>query len=210
MIFAMMIAIGCYFAQSAKAQNPVNVSLSMSVAKYIETKTGSLIFDFGTATHNVYNGAPGNMDLYYPATADWDFAYSNTGFSVTIAGNNPANQQVPRFARLETGAKTSGYDVLNTLFKIGIWTNGEVQNDAFGHVWGFGASSFPKTANFDETPHNGQVRMTMLALVNSHWQNDKDAGIPIRETVINRNMTNDQSADAGIYTCEMTITLAAI
>ena len=207
-ILAIAIAMVC-FVQSANAQ-VTNFNLSMKVAKYIEVKTGAVSFDFGTATHNVYYGAPGNMDLYYPATADLDLAYANCPFSVTVSGQNGANQSVPRFARQEVGAHGGAWDVLNTVYQIGIWTNGEVQNDAFGYQWGFGASSFPKTADFTEAPHNGQVRMTMLAHVNSHWQNDKDAGIPIRETVINRGMTNDQSADYGVYGCSMVVTLAAL
>lgn len=204
-----MIAVIC-FVQKANAQTPVTFNLSMQVAKYIETTPTPLDFNFGTATHNVYWGAPGNMDLYYPATGSWDLAYANCGFSVTLSGDNPAGQHVPRFAKAEEGTHGVGWDVLNTVYQIGIWTNGEVQNDAFGHVWGFGASSFPKTASFTETPHNGQVRMTMLAHVNSHWQNDKDAGIPIRETVINSGFTHEQSADYGVYTNTMVVTFAAL
>ncbi len=208
MLSVVMFAMVCI----VKAQNSASASfnLSMTVDKYIETTSSPLSFDFGTTMNHSYYGAVRNEDLYYGANGSWNLAYANCPFSVTLSGQNAAAQNVPRFAKLEEGAHGSGYDILNTVFQIGFWTNGEVQNDAFGHVWGFGASSFPKTANFAEAPHNGQVRMSMTAHVNSHWQNDKDAGIPIRETVINPAFTNIQSADAGVYQCTMLVTLTAL
>ena len=207
---AVLMVAMISFSQSVKAQTPVQFNLSMEVAKYIETTPSPLSFNFGTATYNQYFGSPGNMDLYQSAENSWDLAYANCGFSVTLSGDNPAGQGVPRFSRAEQGDYAIGFDILNTVYQIGIWTNGEVQNDAFGKVWGIGASSFPITGTFAETPHNGQVRMTMRASVNSHWHPSKDAGIPIREAIINSNFTNQQSADAGTYTCTMLVTLAAI
>ena len=50
----------------------------------------------------------------------------------------------------------------------------------------------------------------MAAHVNSHWEPSKDAGIPIRETVINPAFTNIQSADAGLYECVMVVTLESL
>lgn len=206
-LFALTLIAGLSFAQSTGS---ASFDLKMTVDKYIETATSPISFDFGTTMNNSYYGAPRNEDLYYPAWGEWNIAYANCGFSVSLTGDNGASQGVPRFARQEVGAHGGAWDILNTVYQIGFLTNGVVENDAFGYVWGFGASMFPKTATFTETPHNGQVKMRMAAHVNSHWQPDKDAGIPIRETVINPAFTNIQSADAGVYTCTMVVTLAAI
>ena len=210
-IFLSVLVIAMIsFSQSARAQSPVQFDLSMEVSKYIETTPSPLTVNLGTASYSVHNSSPGNMNLSQSVENSWDLAYANCGFSVTLSGDNPAAQSVPRFARAESGDHAGGFDVLNTVCQIGVWTNGEVQNDAFGHIEGVGASSFPLTGNFTETPHNGQVRMTMRASVNSYWSPDKDAGIPIRAAVINPSFTNQQSADAGTYTCNMVVTLTAL
>ena len=214
MSFVAIMIVAVMFVQTVNAQSSAsaNFNLSMTVDEYIETAPGAVDFNFGTTRSNVYYGAPRNEDLYdgWGNTGEWDLAYANCPFSVTLSGNNPAGQGVPRFARAEVGAHGGGFDVLNTVYRIGFMTNGVVENDAFGYVWGFGASSFPKTANFSEAPHNGQVKMSLKAAVNSHWEPSKDAGIPIRETVINSAFSNQQSADAGEYTCTMLVTLTAL
>ncbi len=213
-ILATMFVAMIAYVQTAQAQNTATASfnLSMTVDKYIETTASPLEFDFGTTRSNVYYGAPRNEDLYdgWGNAGEWNLAYANCPFSVTLSGDNPASQGVPRFARAEVGAHAGPADFLNTSFRIGFLTNGGVENDAFGYVWGIGASSFPKTASFDEAPHNGQIKMNMQAAVNSHWMPANDVGIPIRNTVIDASMTNDQSADAGKYSCTMLVTLTAL
>lgn len=204
-----MIAMIC-FVQKANAQNTgfANFNLTMTVDKYIETTPSPINFNLGTTLR--YNSMT-SEEIFYGPWGEWDLAYANCPFSVTLAGDNPAGQNKPRFARAEVGTQgTPGFDILNTVYQIGFLTNGAVQSDDFGYQWGFGASSFPKTANISEAPHNGQVKMRMTAHVNSSWHPSKDAGIPIRQTLINSAFTNDQSADAGDYTCTMLVTLTAL
>lgn len=209
-VFAVLMAFllvgGTCFAQTT---GNVTFNLSMTVDKYIEVTPGSLSFDFGTTIHNG-NREELNSALTGP-WGEWDLAYANCPFSVTISGNNPVGQNKPRFARAEVGANAAGgFDVLSTAFQIGILTNG-IWNNEFGLNYGVRASEFPKTVSFAEAPHNGQVKMKMAAKVNNPGDpNEISAGFPIRETVINSLLTNAQSADAGVYTCTMTVTLAAI
>ena len=212
MSFVAIMIVAVMFVQTVNAQNTgtANFNLSMTVDEYIETTPAPIDFNFGTTFHNTL-WSVGHEDLFYGSWGEWDLAYANCRFSVTLAGDNPAGQGVPRFAREEVGAHAGGgFDVLNTVYQIGFLTNGVVETDAFGYVWGLGASSFPKTANFTEAPHNGQVKMRMTAHVNSTYHPSKDAGIPLRNTVINAGLTNDQSADAGVYNCTMLVTLTAL
>lgn len=192
------------FSQSVRAQNPVQFNLSMEVAKYIETTPTPLDFNFGVATHNP---STANMELVSSAKGVWNIAYANCPFSVTISGNNAANEGVPRFARQELGTNASGYDVLNTMYQIFFTTNGPANRELFYGNWLQEASNFPHTKNFEEAPHNGQIKMDIIAFVNS---TKKSAAVPVRKTAIDPNMDRRQSADAGIYECTMQVTFIAL
>jgi len=202
---------GMAFGQSSDA---TTFNLSMTVDKYIES-IPTVNWDFGTTVHNGWGG--GNpkegLNTALPEGSgwgQWDLAYANCGFSVTVSGSNPAGQNVPRFARAEVGTHANGFDILSTGYQIGILTNG-VWDNHLGLNSGIRAGSFPKTVNLTETPHNGQVAMKMAAKINAIGQgSEENHGYPIRQTLIDPTFTWDQSADAGVYTCTMLVTLNAL
>lgn len=191
-------------SKSAKAQSPVQFNLSMEVAKYIETAPSPLDFNFGVAIHNPNSK---NMELVSSAKGVWNIAYANCPFSVTISGNNAANEGVPRFARQEVGANANGHDVLNTMYQIFFTTNRLAGRQLFYGNWLQEASNFPHTKNFEEAPHNGQIKMDMVTFVNS---TKKSTITPVRKTVIDPSMNWQQSADAGVYECTMQVTFTAL
>jgi len=204
---AILLVASMSFAQSTANET---FNLSMTVDKYLETAPGPISFDFGTTMHFT---APSREELFaafYGPWGEWDLAYANCPLTITVSGDNPAGQGKPRFARHEVGAHANGFDVLSTAWQIGFLTNG-VWNNELGLNYGVRAGAFPKTATLDEAPHNGQVHMKMSVKVNSTSDpNEISTGFPIRETVINPAFTWDQSADAGVYTCTMLVTLTAI
>jgi hypothetical protein len=201
----LVIAIAIGFAQNANAQGKsATFNLKMNVSNYIEAMASPVNFNFGTTQHTILKAEElcGNV-------GSWNLAYANCPFSVTISGNNGANQGVPRFARQETGANGGDWDILNTVYDINFTTNGVTTSFAgfFGYL---GASDFPKTQNYSEAPHNGQVKMDMKAFVNTATNSLLDHGVSLKRTLIDPNFKNYDSADAGDYKCTMVVTLLAI
>jgi hypothetical protein len=174
-------------------------NLSMTVDKYIEVMASPVSFDFGTTVHS-----DGAEQLCSSNTGVWNLAYANCPFKVTISGTNAAGDAFPRFARAEVGAHASGFDVLPTFYDIKFATNGQEVN--FWNQQWMPAASFPYTATFSETPHNGQVKMSLAAKVNT----DDEGGIAQKKSKIDPTYTARSSADAGVYTAKMIVTLAAI
>lgn len=200
-VLATMFVAMFVYTQVAQAQNnPVNINLSMTVDKYIETTESPLSWHVGTTEHIA------NAEVLNGGLKEWNLAYANCPFSVTITGDNAANQGVPRFARKEEGAHGVGYDVLPTFYKIHFTTNHH-DRKSFHDAWKQSALQFPHTKSFDEAPHNGQILMDLQTWVNTA---DNGEGVPQRETLINPNFTNSQSADAGVYECTMVVTLTAL
>lgn len=200
----MAVCLFVVVVSNVQAQNTANVALnlSMTVDKYIETTPGPLSWNLGTTVHS------SNGEQIYGVVNEWDIAYANCPFSVTITGNNVANEGVPRFARAEIGANgapNGRYDVLPTLYAINFTTNGN--RDLFYGTWLQGAHQFPRTKNFAETPHNGQIKMDMKVYVNATVASEI---VPRRRTIIDPNMTPEQSADAGNYEATMDITFTAL
>ena len=201
-ILAIVIAIG--FTQSVNAQKSANFNLKMHVDKYIEVMCSPVSWDFGTTSHTI-----GKAEELCGNTGSWDIAYSNAPFSVTISGDNGAHQGVPRFARQEVGSHGGAWDFLNTVYDIDFTTNSETTSFA-GFLGYIGASEFPKTKNFSEAPHNGQIHMSMKAFVNTYTNSLLDHGVPVRKTIIDPSFKNSDSADAGDYACTMTVTFASL
>jgi hypothetical protein len=201
MSFLAIMFVMALFVQNVNAQlsGTANFNLSMTVEKYIETAPSPLNWNFGTTTHI------GKREQLNGNAGEWNLAYTNCPFSITISGNNMAGDGVPRFARVEEG--TGDFDILTTLYEINFTTNGS-RSLFFGSDGPKGASHFPYTKSYTEAPHNGQVKMDMKAYVNSHLAVDE--GIPIRLTIIDPTFTGIQSADAGDYTCTMVVTLAEL
>ena len=201
-----VIAIAMFCAQNVNAQGKsatANFNLKMTVDKYIEVMCSPVDWNFGTTTHQVAYGGP--IESLYGQQGEWNLAYANCPFSITISGNNGANQGVPRFARQEQGPHGGAWDILPTLYAINFTTNGE--RDLFYGTWLQGANQFPYTKSYSEAPHNGQVKMDMKAYINSTIASE---GVPVRKTLIDPNYKNIDSADAGDYTCSMTVTITAL
>lgn len=204
LIFAFMI-VAVAFTQ-AQTTASASFNLSMTVDKYIETTPSPLTWNFGTTSHQVAYGGP--MESLYGAMGQWNLAYANCPFAITISGNNGASQGVPRFARQEVGAHGGAWDILPTLYLIQVTTNGV--RDVFSLPNAdsrLGAHRFPSTEEYSEAPHNGQVKLDMVSYINSSVASE---AVPVRKTLIDPNFTNVQSADAGVYECTMVVTLTAL
>lgn len=189
----------------ANAQDSSTFNLSMTVDEYIECTSGPIAINFGTTSHN------SNAEQLFAHSQYMDLAYANCPFSITISGDNAASEGVPRFVRQETGTYGGDYDTLPTHFDFHIGVNNidyMVNDGAMGNY--VPAKDFPISQDFNEAPHNGQIRLWMGARVNNLLANSWTPDIPIRKTLIDQSMTKVQSADAGDYACTMTITLAAI
>ncbi|MFA5095475.1 MAG: hypothetical protein WC447_02340 [Candidatus Paceibacterota bacterium] len=196
---AILLVASTCFAQAPKS---TTINLSLYLNEYIETMPGPVNVNLGTTTHQSYYG---NEEWYYNTSPQsWNIAYANCPFSVTVAGDNPAGQGKPRFARQEVGPHSNGYDVIPTLYSIYFTTNG-VSNLFYG-TWLQGAHQFPYTKQYAEAPHNGQVKMDLNIWANATIASE---AVPVRQTLINPAYTWDKSADAGNYTCNMTVTLGA-
>lgn len=202
-ILAFMLVTAMLFVVNAQPSANASFNLSMTVSKYIETTPSPLNWNFGSTSHQVAYGGP--IESLYGAMGQWNLAYANCPFSVTVAGNNGANQGVPRFARQEVGAHGGDWDILPTLYAINFTTNGV--RDLFYGTWLQGAHQFPYTKNYTEAPHNGQVKMDMVSYINSTIASE---AVPVRKTLIDPTFTNIQSADAGVYECTMVVTLTAL
>lgn len=198
-LFALTLIAGMSFAQGAS--DNVQLNLSLNLMPYIETMPGPVSWDLGNTTHYVAY----DVENIYGKTNSWDLAYANCPFKITITGDNPAGEGKPRFARLETGPHANGYDTIPTLYAIHFTTNGV--SDLFFGKWLQGAHQFPHSKDYTESPHNGQVKMDMRVYANAPIASES---VPMRKTLINPAFTWQQSADAGIYTCQMTVTLTAI
>lgn len=196
---AILLVAGMSFGQTPKS---TTFNLSLYLNEYIETMPGPVDVNLGSTTHQTYYG---NEEWYYnfsPKT--WDLAYANCPFKITITGDNPAGQGKPRFARLEVGPHSNGYDTIPTLYAIYFTTNGVA--DLFYGTWLQGAHQFPYSKQYAEAAHNGQVKMNLNIWANATIASE---AIPVRQTLINPAFIWDQSADAGVYTCSMTVTLGA-
>lgn len=174
-------------------------NLSMTVDKYIEVMASPVSFDFGTTVHS-----DGAEQLCSSNTGVWNLAYANCPFKVTISGSNSAGDAFPRFARAEEGAHASGYDVLPTFYDIKFTTNNQEVN--FGATQWMPAASFPYTKEFSETPHNGQIKMSLAAKVNT----DDEGGVAQKKSKIDPTYTARHSADYGVYNAKMVVTVIAM
>jgi hypothetical protein len=192
---AIVLTAGMPFGQTQST----TFNLSLYLNEYIETMPGPVAVNLGTTGHRSDFDAEmyGMIEL-----TPWDFAYANCPFRATFTGDNPAGEGKPRFARQETGAHASGFDTLSTRIWFSFWIDG-VRNVGVSDAY-----AFPYSWTFAEAPHNGQVLMGLLIYAN--WSDQEDGHVPQRHTVINPAFTNRDSADAGLYTCTMVVTLGAL
>ncbi|MBD3282127.1 MAG: hypothetical protein GF387_00770 [Candidatus Portnoybacteria bacterium] len=190
----LLLTVGMSFAQNT---DQVLINLSLTLDEYIECVPGPVDLNLGTTYRS------GNSERMY-TTKGLDIAYANCPFSVTIEGDNPAGDGIPRFAREETGPNSNGYDQLRTLYNIKFLMNGQ-SNDFTD--WFDYSGLFPISKSYTEAPHNGQVHMQMTIDINGGTSHGT---VPIRTTEINPAFTWEDSADAGVYEAYLTVTFAAI
>ena len=212
MLSAILIAMICFVQQTnAQTTATANLSFGLTVSKYIETTPNVPLLNFGATSQRQFDP---NRESLAASSPLWNLAYSNTGFTATISGNNLKGEGKPRFARAEVGTHAGGgWDVLPTSWSIFFTTNGE--RDAIGGLSynnpqapanRVEAQAFPISKDYLETPHNGQIAMDLSVYVNC----GAESTVPLRMTLINPAFTNDQSADAGDYACTMLVTLTAL
>ncbi len=88
-IFAIAIMVCSVQAIVPGGQQSATFNLKMTVDKYIEAMASPVDFNFGTTQHTILKAEElcGNV-------GSWNLAYANCPFSLTISGNNGANQGV--------------------------------------------------------------------------------------------------------------------
>jgi hypothetical protein len=214
-ISAAMIAIGCFFAQSTKAQSAsATYNFSATVAKFIAVNQ---------VTNNVASLAQTQVDpavagsellaAGFPAQANYksqltDNVYANTPFSVTFSGSS-LSSSLPILSRQEGNGGI--VDRLQTAIFVTTQINGDNANypgyerhdmtfisDAEGANTGTYTN---QSLTFANAPHDGVVRTDFyLAAALPHKTPDFGGlhGIPSR------------SADAGNYTCQIVATYTAL
>jgi len=179
----------------------VNINMSLYLDEYIETM-GDVNWYLGETSHHDHH----NAEIIYGEEKNWNIAYANCPFSVTIAGNNPKGDNFPRFVREEVDENGSGigrWDSLETLLNPKIIINNE-KISPLG-FYGKNASEFPISYDFKEAPHNGQVKLSIKARVNL-----TTGALPRRKTEIDPRYIWKDSADAGTYKAKLKVTLCAL
>jgi hypothetical protein len=189
---AIVLVAGMPFGQTQST----TFNLSLYLNEYIETMPGPVDVNLG------HTWQRNTSEVYGMGGPDpWDFAYANCPFRITISGDNPAGEGKPRFARLETGTHANGYDTLPTRWWIFL------QIDGVDDYRAPDAKNFPYSWEHAEAPHNGQIKLKFNIYTN--WEDVQDS-IPIRHTTINPAFAWQDSADAGLYTCSVVVTLGAL
>jgi hypothetical protein len=192
----LAVVLGVAGLALGQASQSTTFNLSLYLNEYIETMPGPVDVNLGHTWQRNTAEVYGMSQL-----SPWDFAYANCPFRATFTGDNPAGEGKPRFARLETGTHANGYDTLSTRLFFGFLIDGVRNSGAMD------AKGFPFSWDYPEAPHNGQVRMDWLVYVN--WEDLQDT-VPVRHTRIDPAFDWQDSADAGLYTCTIVVTLGAL
>jgi len=200
-LFALLAIVMIATVSFGQTTGNTTIKMTLTLDKYIEVVPGPLDWDLGITNHFWAS------EWAMASSPSWDLAYANCGFTATVSGENPASEHKPRFAMPEVGPHASGFDTLPTQFMIAFTTNGV--SDVMGPLGFLAAEAFPFSKNYTEAPHNGQVGLMMTAWVNHTFGTNPDLPT-IRQTLINPGFSIRDSADAGIYTCSMVVTLTAL
>lgn len=187
------------------AQESATFNLSMTVNEYIETMPQAGAWDLGTTVHSADSEI-----ITVIQSQEWDLAYANCPFEITFSGTNASGGTAPRFVRKQEGDNAGGiYDVLPTALHFDVTMNGQLSHEpSLSTFWG--AGSFPQTIKYNEAPHNGQVKLSIWSEVNTARAATVDNTIPVRQTLIDNGFGPQDSADAGVYSCEVMLTLTTL
>lgn len=215
LFFAIIIA-SVAFVQQTNAQVSQTYDFSATVLKFIAINPGNANFavdPVGNWNHEVVDPATPNAEVL-PGWPDWkaklaDNAYSNCPFTITFTGTG-GGVNLPILSRQEQNG--NGYDRLQTYIVIrneinGVWGaygagherhDMKFMSDPEGAATGNYVTG--QTVTFNETPHNGEIQTEFFM----------SAALPHKTPDFGSPNTWNQSADAGLYTCQIVATYAAI
>lgn len=174
-----------------------------TVQKYIEVNPA-----FATVSRSMTlpGHGPGNVPVRSVFGGTYDGAYANCPFSVSLAGHNAVDDNLPILARLEVNG--NGYDRLQTIIQIRYYINLPSGPGWEGYDMDF--LSDPEGANtgtwnnqsvsFTNTPHDGEI----------YIECQFGSSLPHLTPEFGVNNTWNQSADHGMYKCKVIATLTAL
>jgi len=200
---ALFLFIGMSFAQQTQTFN-----LKTTVQQYVEVNPAYVIVTPGTKTisGNDLVAVPGFPDYGWGRT---DVAYANCPFSVSYAGSG-GGVAFPILSKSEVPIG-NGYDRLQTRILIknrinGVW--GAHETDFERHDMNFlsdpdGADIGTwtnQTVTFANAPHDGEIHVDLFF----------KGTLPHVSPDFGTNNTWNQSADAGLYECQLIATYTAL
>ncbi|GAH67675.1 unnamed protein product [marine sediment metagenome] len=207
---ALAVLMIVVFSGMAMAGVTQTFNLSATVPDYIEVNPA-----YATVNKHVLVDVPDDGSA--PPWAKWagnmkDAVYVNCPFTITYVGHNGVDDGLPILARHEipTG---NGWDRLQTSIVIKNKIN-EVGADYERHDMSFlsdpdGAAAGTysttgfcsgATVTFDNAPHDGEVRVEWFF----------NASLPHKSPDFGPDNTWNESADAGLYECQLVATYAVI
>jgi len=180
-------------------------NFSCTVQKHIEVNPACAVIN---ASLTIPGFGSGSVPVVTEHGGCRDAAYANCPFTVSFVGNNPASDNLPILARLETST-TNRYDRLQTIIQIRYYINLPWGTSGWeGHHMDFLSGPDGTTVNtwtgqtltFVNYPHDGEIYMDW------HF----GASLPHLSPDFGPDNTWQQSADAGLYTCNVTATFAVV
>ena len=198
-VVLMLMTASVFAAGGSYTGDSIATGVTAIVPTYIDCVDSMQPIDLGTLH---FTNAWGPDRLEGQASFQGALAYSNCPTVVTVTGDNGAGDGIPRLARLEVGPNADGWDRLPTIYAINAVANGV--NYPLTD-WFDGSSQVPFVGTIAETPHNGYVGFILN--VGANTTTTPDPGIAIKDTYIDPNNTNGDSADAGDYSATLVFTL---
>jgi len=200
---ALFLFIGMSFVSFG--QKTQTFDLSATVQPYVEVNPA-----YANVSQSMTISLPGdgNVPVFSVVTGNFDVAYANCPFSVSFVGDNPADDNIPILAMEEPGASMR-YDRLQTKIQIEFVinrTNGQIDKernlmDFLSNPEGANTGAWTnQTVTFVNVPHDGEIYM------NRRFGASLPHESPDFGTYLN---TWNQSADAGLYECQLIATYAA-
>lgn len=212
-VLVVMVAV----LVSASAQNlSQKFNLQAKVSQYITVNPGNLVNEVNpVGAWNQTIVDPGDVDAHVlPGWPSWkveykDNVYANCPFTITYTGTSVGSSTFPILSRQEVNG--NGFDRLQTYIVVRNEINGEWNNYLPGHEshdmkfisdaeGADNGTMTGSTLNFVETPHDGEVATTI-------WMS---AALPHVTPEFGVDNTWNQSADAGLYTCEVNAVYAVM
>ncbi len=181
-------------------------NFSCTVEKYIEVNPDYKVVDKPMITipgfgDGVLSTGWSNKTSYY------DTIYANCPFTFTLEGDNDAGDGLPILAReeLRAGSGLNRWDRLQTLLVFKYTINmGEYHHVMFtSDAEGAGTGNWSPAGGsmgFKSAPHDGEVALDVFL----------GAALPHKSPDFGTDNTWNQSADAGVYTCHVTVTYTAL